>query len=63
MLRQGSSACACAGGTQRAATPTAAAADTPAIALFITSSFPEWATDAHPPDGGGRMTVPGIGGP
>jgi hypothetical protein len=35
MLTQGSPACACAGGMQRGARATAAAADTPNIALFI----------------------------
>ena len=41
MLTQGSSACACAGGMQRGASAIAAAADTPIIALFISSSFPD----------------------
>jgi hypothetical protein len=38
MLTQGSSACACAGGLQRGASAIAAAADTPDIALFMSSS-------------------------
>src|ERR1700755_2854333 len=41
MLTQGSSACACAGGSQRGASAMSAAADTPIIALFISSSFPK----------------------
>ncbi len=47
MLTQGSSACACAGKMPRdaSAMAAAAAADTPIIALFISSSFPD------PPNG------------
>ena len=45
MLTQGSSACACVGGMQRGASAVTAAADTPIIALVISSSFPD------PPNG------------